>query len=142
MAKIKTLVIASGYFNPLHKGHIEYLQRSKELGNKLAVIINNDIQVELKGSTPFQSESERKIIIDALGCVDYTFISIDTDRDVSRTIGFIHKFLKADNYIFTNGGDQFGSTILETDICEELNIKLVDGLGDKIQSSSTLKNKL
>jgi cytidyltransferase-like protein len=142
MAKIKTLVIASGYFNPLHKGHIEYLQRSKELGNKLAVIINNDIQVDLKGSTPFQSESERKIIIDALGCVDYTFISIDTDRDVSRTIGFIHKFLKADNYIFTNGGDQFGSTILETDICGELNIKLVDGLGDKIQSSSTLKNKL
>ena len=49
MAKIKKLVIASGYFNPLHKGHIEYLKRSKELGNSLIVIVNNDVQVGLKG---------------------------------------------------------------------------------------------
>lgn len=138
MEKIKTLVIASGYFNPLHKGHIEYLQRSKGLGNKLAVIINNDIQVGLKGSTKFQSESERKIIIDALGCVDYTFISIDTTRDVSKTIEFVYKFLKADNYIFTNGGDQNNTCIPEVTICNDLDIKLYDGLGDKIQSSSWL----
>ena len=66
MAKIKTLVIASGYFNPIHRGHIEYLKRSKELGDSLMVIINNDMQVGLKGSKPFQDELERKDIIDAL----------------------------------------------------------------------------
>jgi cytidyltransferase-like protein len=138
MAKIKTLVIASGYFNPLHKGHIEYLKRSRELGDSLIVIINNDMQVGLKGSKPFQNELERKDIMDELKCVNYTLISIDEDRSVNRSIDFIHKFIKADKYIFTNGGDQFGDTILEKDLCNELGISLVDGLGDKIQSSSWL----
>ena len=138
MAKIKTLVIASGYFNPLHKGHIEYLKRSRELGDSLIVIINNDMQVGLKGSKSFQNELERKDIIHELKSVDYSLISIDEDRSVKRSIEFIYKFIKADKYIFTNGGDQFGDTILEKDLCNELGISLVDGLGDKIQSSSWL----
>jgi cytidyltransferase-like protein len=142
MAKIKTLVITSGYFNPLHKGHIEYLKRSKELGDSLIVIINNDMQVGLKGSKVFQDELERKDIIDELKCVNYSLISIDDDRSVKRSIEFIHKFLKADKYLFTNGGDQIGDTILEKDLCNNLGIELVDGLGEKIQSSSELKNKL
>jgi len=140
MAKIKTLVIASGYFNPLHKGHIEYLKRSKELGDALMVIINNDMQVKLKGSKVFQDELERKGIIDELKCVNYSLISIDEDRSVKRSIEFIHKFIRADKYLFTNGGDQFGNTILEKDICNELGIELIDGLGEKIQSSSILKS--
>jgi cytidyltransferase-like protein len=140
MAKIKTLVIASGYFNPLHKGHIEYLKRSKELGDALMVIINNDMQVKLKGSKVFQDELERKGIIDELKCVNYSLISIDEDRSVKRSIEFIHKFIRADKYLFTNGGDQFGDTILEKDICNELGIELIDGLGEKIQSSSILKS--
>ena len=140
MAKIKTLVIASGYFNPLHKGHIEYLKRSKELGDALMVIINNDMQVGLKGSKVFQDELERKGIIDELKCVNYSIISIDEDRSVKRSIEFIHKFIRADKYLFTNGGDQFGNTILEKDICNELEIELIDGLGEKIQSSSILKS--
>jgi cytidyltransferase-like protein len=140
MAKIKTLVIASGYFNPLHKGHIEYLKRSKELGDALMVIINNDMQVGLKGSKVFQNELERKSIIDELKCVNYSIISIDEDRSVKRSIEFIHKFIRADKYLFTNGGDQFGDTILEKDICNELGIELIDGLGEKIQSSSILKS--
>jgi cytidyltransferase-like protein len=140
MAKIKTLVIASGYFNPLHKGHIEYLKRSKELGDALMVIINNDMQVGLKGSKVFQDELERKGIIDELKCVNYSIISIDEDRSVKRSIEFIHKFIRADKYLFTNGGDQFGDTILEKDICNELGIELIDGLGEKIQSSSILKS--
>jgi cytidyltransferase-like protein len=140
MAKIKTLVIASGYFNPLHKGHIEYLKRSKELGDALMVIINNDMQVGLKGSKVFQDELERKSIIDELKCVNYSIISIDEDRSVKRSIEFIHKFIRADKYLFTNGGDQFGNTILEKDICNELGIELIDGLGEKIQSSSILKS--
>jgi len=142
MAKIKTLVIASGYFNPLHRGHIEYLKRSKELGDSLIVIINNDMQVGLKGSKVFQDELERKDIIDELKSVDYSLVSIDDDRSVNRSIEFIYKFLKADKYLFTNGGDQFGDSILEKELCNRLGIELVDGLGDKIQSSSHLKNQL
>mgnify|MGYP000166889166 FL=1 len=142
MAKIKKLVIASGYFNPLHKGHIEYLKRSKELGDSLIVIVNNDMQVGLKGSKVFQNELERREIIDELKSVNFSLVSIDEDRSVKRSIEFIYKFIKADKYIFTNGGDQFGDTILEKDLCNQLGIELVDGLGDKIQSSSELKNKI
>ena len=60
MEKIKTLVIASGYFNPVHRGHIDYLTQSKELGDKLFVIVNNDAQREMKGSKEFMNEDERK----------------------------------------------------------------------------------
>ena len=140
MAKIKTLVIASGYFNPLHKGHIEYLKRSKELGDALMVIINNDMQVGLKGSKVFQDELERKGIIDELKCVNYSIISIDEDRSVKRSIEFIHKFIRADKYLFTYGVDQFGDTILHNDIFNAIGIELIDGLGEKIQSSSILKS--
>jgi cytidyltransferase-like protein len=142
MAKIKTLVIASGYFNPLHKGHIEYLKRSKELGDSLIVIVNNDLQVKLKGSKPFQDAEERCTIINELKCVDYVVLSADVDRSVRNTIKNIYdsSWSITDKFIFTNGGDQFGHTILEKDICNQLGIELVDGLGNKIQSSSTLKS--
>ena len=98
------------------------------------------MQVGLKGSKVFQDELERKGIIDELKCVNYSIISIDEDRSVKRSIEFIHKFIRADKYLFTNGGDQFGNTILEKDICNELGIELIDGLGEKIQSSSILKS--
>jgi cytidyltransferase-like protein len=142
MEKIKTAVIASGYFNPLHKGHIEYLKRSKELGDILYVIVNNDLQVKLKGSKPFQDAEERCTIINELKCVDYVVLSADVDRSVRNTIKNIYDSSCSitDKFIFTNGGDQFGHTILEKDMCNELGIELVDGLGNKIQSSSTLKS--
>jgi cytidyltransferase-like protein len=142
MEKIKTAVIASGYFNPLHKGHIEYLKRSKELGDILYVIVNNDLQVKLKGSKPFQDAAERCTIINELKCVDYVVLSADVDRSVRNTIKNIYdrSWSITNKFIFTNGGDQFGHTILEKEICNQLGIELVDGLGNKIQSSSKLKS--
>lgn len=146
MAKInKTLVIASGYFNPVHKGHIEYLTRSKELGDKLFVIVNNDTQRKMKGSKEFMNEDERKIVIETLKPVDWAVVAIDRDnREVSKSIKLIHELYKDEfqNFIFTNGGDQTEYTIAEGEICRNLGIKMVFGLGDKIQSSSwLLKNK-
>lgn len=146
MAKInKTLVIASGYFNPVHKGHIEYLTKSKELGDKLFVIVNNDTQRKMKGSKEFMNEDERKIVIETLKPVDWAVVAIDRDnREVSKSIKLIHELYKDEfqNFIFTNGGDQTEYTIAEGEICRNLGIKMVFGLGDKIQSSSwLLKNK-
>jgi len=141
MEKTKTLVIASGYFNPVHKGHIEYLTRSKELGDKLFVIVNNDIQREMKGSKVFMNEDERKLVIESLKPVDWAIVSIETEnRLVDKSIKLIHELHKYefDNFIFSNGGDQTEHTIAEGDICRNLGIKMVFGLGDKIQSSSWL----
>ena len=141
MERTKTLVIASGYFNPVHKGHIEYLTRSKELGDKLFVIVNNDIQREMKGSKVFMNEDERKLVIETLKPVDWAIVSIETEnRLVDKSIKLIYELYKDefDNFIFSNGGDQTEHTIAEDDICRNLGIKMVFGLGDKIQSSSWL----
>ena len=144
MERTKTLVIASGYFNPVHKGHIDYLKQSKELGDKLFVIVNNDIQRQMKGSKEFMSEDERKVVIETLKPVDWAVIAIDKDnRQVDKSIEMIHMLYKDEfqNFIFTNGGDQTEQTIAEGDVCRKLGIKMVFGLGDKIQSSSWLLKK-
>lgn len=135
----KSAVIISGYFNPLHKGHIEYINNAKKLGDILIVIINNDYQRNLKGSKKFQDENERQLIIKNLKSVDQVFISIDQDSTVIKTIQLIHKKFKNNyNLIFANGGDQKNSVSPEANICNQLGINLIDGLGKKIQSSSWL----
>ena len=131
----ETIVCASGYFNPIHCGHIEYLQKSKDLGNKLIVIVNSDKQSLLKKRTTFMPENERLKIVRSLACVDSAFISMDEDRTVCKTLKLIHP------HIFTNGGDQTNDVIPEKAICEEMGTKLVDNLGEKIQSSSWLITK-
>ena len=138
----KKAVIVSGYFNPIHKGHIEYFNNAKALADELFVIVNNDHQRALKGSKAFQNEEERMIIVSNIKAVDKTILSIDQDRTVCATLKMI-----ADKYgyeyelAFANGGDQNNETIPEREICNDTGIKLIDGLGDKIQSSSWLINK-
>tara|TARA_B100000886_G_scaffold195123_1_gene134420 strand:+ start:4550 stop:4972 length:423 start_codon:yes stop_codon:yes gene_type:complete len=135
----KNAVIVSGYFNPLHKGHIEYFKLAKKEGDYLFVIVNNDIQRNLKGSKKFMLEEERKIIIKELRLVDKVYLSIDKDKSVSKTIRKIYnENYKNFNMCFANGGDQNNKIIPEYKICKELQIKLIDRLGDKIQSSSWL----
>lgn len=135
-------IIVSGYFNPLHKGHLEYLNQAKAIADKLIVIVNNDHQRELKGSKAFQDEEERVIIISNLRAVDEVVLSIDQDRTVCETIRHIsEKFGQDWKLAFANGGDQSNETIPEVPVCEELEIALIDGLGEKIQSSSWLLEK-
>ena len=135
-------IIVSGYFNPLHKGHLEYLNHAKAIADKLIVIVNNDHQRELKGSKAFQGEDERVIIISNLKAVDEVVLSIDQDRTVCDTIKHIsEKFGKEYDLAFANGGDQSNESSPEAPICKELGIALIDGLGEKIQSSSWLLEK-
>ena len=144
MVKNKTLVIASGYFNPIHKGHIEYLNRSKSIGDFLFVIVNNDYQRLMKGSKEFMHEDERVLVVSNIKSVDEAMVSIDENsRLVEKSIEFIYNKIgsKFNKIIFTNGGDQTAETIGEREICEKLGIELVFGLGDKIQSSSWLLKK-
>ncbi len=146
MAKSKILVIASGYFNPIHKGHIEYLNRSKAIGDFLFVIVNSDSQRAMKGSKEFMNEDERLLVVSNLKSVDDAMISIDENsRLVEKSVEFIHTQIgsKFDKIIFSNGGDQTAETIGEKEVCERLGIEMVFGLGDKIQSSSwLLKNNI
>ena len=141
MSKQKAIIV-SGYFNPLHKGHIEYINNAKKLADVLIVIVNNDEQRALKGSKEFQSESERVFIVGNIKAVDHAILSIDSDRTVCATITKIAESY-GDKYelAFANGGDQDNQSIPEAPVCKKLKIILIDGLGDKIQSSSWLLKK-
>ncbi len=135
----KKAIIVSGYFNPIHKGHLEYFNNAKALADELIVVVNNDHQRELKGSQAFQEQGERVIIVSNIKAVDKTVLSIDTDRTVCATLRKIAQdFGKEFDLAFANGGDQNNDTIPERPVCEEVGITLIDGLGDKIQSSSWL----
>ena len=134
-------IIVSGYFNPLHKGHLEYFSMAKSHGEKLIVIVNNDFQRKLKGSNEFMLEDERLLIIQALNITDFVFLSIDKDRTVRESLEEIYnRYSKSFELFFANAGDQDNKTIPEVGICKKLGIKLLDGLGSKIQSSSWLIN--
>ena len=136
------LIIVSGYFNPLHKGHIDYFNTAKSEGDSLLVIVNNDNQRKLKGSKQFMLEDERVLIINELKIVDQAFLSIDKNKNVISSIEHIYSSYSKDyDLLFVNGGDQNNKTIPESIICKKLGIKLVDGLGEKIQSSSWLLNE-
>jgi len=138
----KKAIIVSGYFNPIHKGHLEYFQNAKKLADVLFVIVNNDHQRALKQSKEFQLEEERMLIVSSLKPVDKAILSIDKDRTVCETIASIAKdYGQEYDLAFANGGDQNNNTIPERPICEKMGITLLDGLGDKIQSSSWLLKK-
>ena len=135
-------VIVSGYFNPVHKGHLELFKKANEIGDFLIVLVNSDLQRKQKGSKEFQDESERLQIIQSLKSVGYACISVDKDKTQVESLKMIHhKFGDVFDLTFANGGDQNNNTIPESLICNELGITLVDGLGDKIQSSSWLLKK-
>jgi len=139
---MKKAIIVSGYFNPLHKGHLELFEKAKQHGDELWVIINSDEQRKLKGSKEFMDELERWDIIKALRIVDDSLISIDSDATQCMTLQMLavaHE--KQYTLAFANGGDQDNYTIPEKPVCDEYGIELIDGLGDKIQSSSWLLNK-
>ena len=138
----KKAIIVSGYFNPIHKGHLEYFNNAKALADELFVIVNSDLQRALKGSKEFQKEDERLFIVQNIKAVDNAMISIDTDRTVCASIRHIYeKYGNEYQLGFANGGDQNNNSIPEAPICKELGISLIDGLGDKIQSSSWLLEK-
>ena len=130
--KNKIRVAVSGYFDPIHIGHLEYLRMAKELGDSLVVIVNNNYQCKLKKGKHFMDENDRVEIVKALRFVDEVFLSVDKDKTVCKSL----EEIKPD--IFANGGDRATSEVPETPVCKKFNIKMVDGLGDKIRSSSSL----
>ena len=135
------IVIISAYFDPIHPGHLEYIKLAKHfvgVDGKLLAIVNNDEQAVLKKGRTFMTCDDRIAIIKELRNVDEVAKSIDIDRTVCETLKLIHSKYPDDELWFVNGGDQFNDKIPEKPVCIELGIQLLDGLCDKIRSSSWL----
>lgn len=142
---MKKAIIVSGYFNPVHRGHLDLFNNAKAYGDELWVIVNSDLQRKLKGSKEFMNEDERMQIVSSLKMVNLTMVSIDEDSTVIETIRALYtKAISKDpkyKLAFANGGDQTNDSIPEATICRHLGIELIENLGNKIQSSSWLLKK-
>ena len=131
-------VVVSGYFDPIHVGHLEMMKLAKQLGDELIVIVNNDKQAKLKKKKSFMSEDDRLKIVKAIRYTDAAFISVDEDKTVCGSLEKGRRNYKDYNIIFANGGDRHSVEIPESKVCKKCDIEMIDGLGDKIRSSSKI----
>ena len=136
--KRKKTAIVSGYFDPLHIGHIEYFKLAKELADELVVIVNNREQCLLKKSDEFMDERDRLEIVYHLDMVDEVLISTDKDKTVCKSLEMVAQFKPYNDLVFCNGGDRDASNSPEVKVCSKLGIEFQQGLGKKIRSSSEM----
>jgi cytidyltransferase-like protein len=133
--------IVSGYFDPIHDGHIEYFKKAKDHCDKLIVILNNDKQTSMKKGKPFMAENVRKKIVEAIRYVDELILSIDDDRSVCKTLEKIRDKYPNDELVFVNGGDRNIENIPEYELKDKINLEFSDDAGEKINSSRNYYSK-
>ena len=126
-------VVASGYFDPMHSGHIRYFREAKKLGDKLIVIVNNDRQAALKKGHHFMNQKERLEVVKSIRYVDDVFLSIDKDRTIIKSL------MKIKPDIFAVGPDYSKHMLAEKEICDKLGIKIVDRLTKRFLIPSKFK---
>lgn len=128
------VVIISGYFNPLHGGHLDMIEAAAKLGDRLIVIVNNDEQQMLKKGKIILDEDNRARLIRALRDVDEVVLSIDTDPTQVKTLQMLGHNYHGEQVIFANGGDRGDEReIPETEVCKQNNIELVFGVGTDVR---------
>ena len=130
------VVITSGYFDPVHIGHLEYFHKAKRLGDIHICIVNTNKQAMMKKDYYFMDEEDRVEIVGALKDVDMAMLSIDTDATVCKTLEELRKRFPNEYLIFAKGGDRNKDNIPEYEVCRKNGIIIMDGLGGKVRSSS------
>ena len=139
-----TAVIVSGYFSPLHVGHLDMIDAAAELGDEVIVIVNNNVQQEIKKGKVIIDEADRLRIVLALRQVDHALVAVDEDRTVCATLETIATNFNDRTLIFANGGDRVPGFVPEAEVCEAHNIELRFGVGgdEKADSSSRINVEL
>lgn len=139
MSRMK-VVIVSGFFNPLHGGHLDMIEAAALMGDKLIVVVNNDTQQIIKKGKIILNEQNRARLVGALRVVDDTIISIDEDPTVIKTLQMIAIQHPGDELIFANGGDRDSEKVIpETQVCRDYNIKMVMGVGGTVKADSSTR---
>jgi len=134
------IVILSGFFNPLHGGHLDMIEEAAGLADKLIVVVNNDVQQRLKKGKIILDERNRLRLVSALKHVDDAVLSIDQDPPVIETIRVIAKEHPNDEIIFANGGDRSSPKVVpEVDVCREFGIEMIYGVGGTNKADSSTR---
>lgn len=132
------IVILSGFFNPLHGGHLDMIESAANMADKLIVIVNNDVQQKIKKGKIILDERNRLRLISALKYVDDAVLSIDKEPPVIETIRIIAREHPNDEIIFANGGDRSSAKVVpETLVCKEHGIRMIYGVGGKHKADSS-----
>lgn len=136
-------VIVSGYFSPLHIGHLDMIEAGAALGDKLIVIVNNNEQQSAKKGKVIIDEVDRLRIVSALRAVDEALVAVDNDRTVCESIRHIARTHGDYDMIFANGGDRSsGEVVPEAVACEEFNIEMVFDMGGNTKADSSTRINL
>lgn len=135
-------VIVSGFFNPLHGGHLDMIEAAAEMGDQLIVIVNNDKQQILKKGKIILDEKNRLRLMRSLKGVDSVVLSVDEDPTQIKTLEMVAKQHPGDELVFANGGDRDSeNAIPEAAICHEYNIEMRFDAGEGKPDSSTRINQ-
>lgn len=135
-----TLVIVSGYFSPLHVGHLDLIEAGAAAGDRLVVIVNNNEQQRLKKGTVIIDEADRLRIVRALRSVDDAIVAVDDDATVSASIAEIAERHPDHRIVFGNGGDRkSGAVVPETEVCERYGIEMVFNFGGTEKADSSTR---
>ncbi|MFA5015764.1 MAG: adenylyltransferase/cytidyltransferase family protein [Actinomycetota bacterium] len=139
------IVIVSGYFNPLHGGHLDMIEATRPLGDHLIVVVNNDVQQIQKKGKVILGQDNRMRLMKSLRDVDEVILSIDQDPTQIKTLGMIADKYPNDELVFVNDGDRDSvKEIPEGEVCDARNIKMlfnVSGKG-KVDSSTRINQAL
>jgi cytidyltransferase-like protein len=146
MGAPERIAIVSGYFNPIHIGHLRMVKAARELAPHLVVIVNNDRQQLLKKGQIIIPEHERLELVAEFRCVDEAILTVDEDATVIRSLHVVRDLHPDADIIFCNGGDRSSADSLppaEAETCAELRIEMRYGVGgSEKQDSSTRINAL
>jgi len=136
--------IVSGFFNPIHKGHLDYINASAVFCNYLVCIVNNDKQVQVKGSKVFMDEDHRMTILKNIRAVNETILAVDREYRSAETLLLIRKKYPNNKLTFYNSGDVTLESWdpIELALCKEHNINIELIKLSKTCSSTELKDIL
>jgi cytidyltransferase-like protein len=133
--KTKNFAIISGYFAPLHKGHLDNIKYAYKFGSVI-VIVNNDKQLVHKRGKSFMDQKNRQAVMQSIKNVDKCYIAKDKDGTVCATLKQIRKDYPKANLFFVKGGDRTASNTPEAKVCKALNIIMkYDSKSKKVYSS-------
>jgi cytidyltransferase-like protein len=140
-SSVRRAAVVSGYFNPLHVGHLDMMEGARALADALVVIVNNDAQQVLKKGKVITSESERLRVVDALRVTDAALVAVDDDGSVAASLEVIHATYPGIELVFCNGGDrdpgQDAVPVAEAEVCQRLGIEMAWGVGGETKADSS-----
>jgi cytidyltransferase-like protein len=147
MGAPERIAIVSGYFNPIHIGHLRMIKAARELAPHLLVIVNNDKQQLIKKGRILMTEDDRHSIVAELRCVDEAFVAVDDDGTVVASLRRVRELYPDAELLFCNGGDRSHAEDVpsaETHLTAEIGLQMVYGVGgeDKSDSSSRINEEL